>query len=63
MREMSLQRRRVVALAGSIAAMSGAGPLLLRGHRHLGMAWIGFVAVMLVVVIVQMVKLRREEGR
>ncbi len=62
MRQMSVQRRRVVTMASSVAAMSGLGPLLVRGHRYLGLAWMLFIAVMLVAVIVQMVKLRREEG-
>jgi hypothetical protein len=63
MRQMSLQRKRVVVMATSIAALSGTGPLwLLRGHRYLGMGWLVFMAVMLVAVIVQMAKLKREEG-
>jgi hypothetical protein len=62
MKEMSLQRRRVVVLAGSLAAISGAGPVLLRGHRFAQMAWVVFLAVMIVVLIVRMVKLKREEG-
>jgi hypothetical protein len=62
MRQMSLQRRRVVVTAGSVAAMSGIGPLLMRGRPVLGLVWIGFMVVMMVVVIWQMVKLRKEEG-
>ena len=59
---MSLQRRRVVVLAGLVAAMSGTGPLLLHGHRYLQIGWMGLMAVMLVLVILQMVRLRRQEG-
>jgi hypothetical protein len=62
MRQMSLQRRRVVVLAASISAMSGVGPLLLRGHRYAEIAWVGFISVMAVLLIVQMMKLRREDG-
>jgi hypothetical protein len=62
MKQMSLQRRRVVVLAASLSAMSGVGPLLLRGHRYAEMAWVGFISVLAVLLIVLMMKLRREDG-
>jgi hypothetical protein len=62
MRKLSLQRRKVVVLAGSLAAMSGIGPLLMQRHHYLGLVWIGCVAVMMVIVITQLVKLKREVG-
>jgi hypothetical protein len=38
------------------------GPLLLRGHRYAEMAWVGFISVLAVLLIVLMMKLRREDG-
>ena len=62
MRQMSVQRRRVVALAGSVAAMSGLGPLLLPRHSWMRWGWMGLMATLLVWVIVLMARLRRDEG-
>jgi hypothetical protein len=66
MRRMSVQRRRVVVMAASVSAMSGMGPLLFEGHtqRQLWMrcAWLGVIAMLLVVVIALMVRLKRDEG-
>ena len=62
MRQISRQRRRVVVMASSIAAMSGMVPALLRGHTWMLWTWMGLEAAMLVWVIVLMVRLRRDEG-
>lgn len=62
MRKLSAQRRRVVTMAASMAAISGVGPLLLRGHHSLEIVWAGLIVVLAVTVIVQTVRLRREEG-
>jgi hypothetical protein len=62
MRRLSVKRRRVVSAAGSVAAFSGIGPLLTRGHPGLELAWIGLMATLLVGVIVLMVRLRQDEG-
>ncbi len=62
MRQMSVQRRRVVSMAGSVAAMSGLGPLLFRRHPWLGWGWIGLMFTLLVCVVVLMVRLRQDEG-
>jgi hypothetical protein len=62
MRKLSLQRRKVVVLAASTAAMSGVGPLLFQKHPYLRIAWVGFMAVMLVVVVLQLAKLKKAEG-
>jgi hypothetical protein len=62
MRQISAARRRVVVLAGSLAAMSGTGPLLLRRHPLAGWIWLGLMVTLLVRVIVLMVRLRKDEG-
>jgi hypothetical protein len=62
MRRMSVQRRRVVVLASSVAAMSGVGPLLFARHSWLRWGWMGLMAALLAAVIVLMVRLRRDEG-
>ena len=62
MRKLSEPRRRVVALAGSLACMSGVGPVLLRHHPLMDWVWWGLYILLRVCVIVLMVRLRREEG-
>jgi len=52
----------VVALAGSLACMSGVGPVLLRHHPLMEWVWLGLYILLMVCVIVLMVRLRREEG-
>jgi hypothetical protein len=49
-------------MAGSVAAMSGLGPLLFRRHPWLGWGWIGLMFTLLVCVVVLMVRLRQDEG-
>ncbi len=62
MREMSVQRRRVVVLASSVAAMSGLGTLLFHRHAWLGWTWMGLEGALLAWVVVLMVRLKRDEG-
>ncbi len=62
MRQMSAARRRVIALAGSMAAMSGVGPLLLNHHHKAQLVWIGMMVVLFVRVIVLMSRLKKDEG-
>ncbi len=60
MSELSTQRKKVVALAASVAVMSAASPLLVRKHPVLEFVWIGLMAVALVCVFVEFAKLKRE---
>jgi hypothetical protein len=62
MRKMSAARRRVVVMAGSLAAMSGVGPLLFQHNRLALGVWAGLMLVLLACVIVLMARLRRDEG-
>jgi hypothetical protein len=61
MSEMSPQRKKVVILCACVASLSGAGPLLTKGHPKLAMAWTAFILVALVFAITQFVKLKRSE--
>jgi hypothetical protein len=62
MRAMSVERRKVVGLASSLAAMSGVGPVLLREHRRAEWVWLAVYILLMIWVIVRMVRLRRDEG-
>jgi hypothetical protein len=62
MRRMSVQRRRVVSLASSVAAMSGVGPLLFPHHSVARWVWLGLMATLLIWVIVLMLRLKRDDG-
>ncbi len=62
MRRLSAARRRVVALAGSMAAISGVEPLLLQRHSLARWIWLGLMATLLVRLIVLMARLRKDEG-
>ena len=62
MRKMSRQRARVVAMAGGVSVMSGLGPLLRQHHPRLQWLWLVFLVLMMIWVIVQMVRLQRDEG-
>jgi hypothetical protein len=59
---MSAERRRVVVMASSLAAMSGVGPVLFRGHPRAEWVWLAVYAALMVWVIVKLVRLRRDEG-
>jgi hypothetical protein len=59
MRRLSQERRQVVALAGSLAAISGTGGTLSRWHPALHWAWLCLYLVLLSVVIVKALRLRR----
>ncbi|MDE1162673.1 MAG: hypothetical protein PW792_12100 [Acidobacteriaceae bacterium] len=59
---MSRQRRLLAAQAGALAAMSGSGPLLLRGHPRAGWLWAAVMLVCAIRLIVLMVRVRRTEG-
>ncbi len=62
MRKMSLQRRRVVGLASSLACLSGMGPVLRQNHPRLEWAWLVLCVLLMIWVIVKMVRLQRDEG-
>jgi hypothetical protein len=62
MRQISAARRRVVVLAGSMAAMSGAVPLLVSHHPLGRWFWLGMVAGLLVGMVVLLIQRRRNEG-
>jgi hypothetical protein len=55
--ELSPQRKKVVALCASVAAMSG-GSVLLKGHPVLLGVWIGWMVIVLVFAMVQLAKLK-----
>ena len=62
MRRVSKQRRRIVALSSSVAAMSGVVPLLIRRHPVDGWMWLGMMAGLVVGAIILMVRVQRDEG-
>jgi hypothetical protein len=62
MRAMSAERRRVAAMASSLAAMSGVGPVLLREHRRAEWVWLAVYILLMIWVIVKLVRLRRDGG-
>jgi hypothetical protein len=62
MRKMSLQRRRVAVLAGSLAALSGTGPVLLQKHLLTGRVWAVAMVTLAAWAIVLTVLLLRKEG-
>jgi asparagine N-glycosylation enzyme membrane subunit Stt3 len=57
MSELSPERKRVVVLCASVAAMSGVS-VLLKGHPVLLGVWIAFMVVTLVYAMVQLAKLK-----
>jgi len=57
MSEMSPQRR-IAVLAASMAALSGVGPILLKGHIVLKAIWLGFMVIVAVYIFVQIAKLK-----
>jgi hypothetical protein len=61
MRRMSVQRRRVVSLASSVAALSGVGPLFFPRHLVARWMWLGLMATLLIWVIVLMLRMKRDE--
>jgi len=58
---MTQERRKVVVIAASIAAMSGSVGLLARHHPWLAGVWLGLLFVALVYVMVQLVKIQRSK--
>jgi VIT1/CCC1 family predicted Fe2+/Mn2+ transporter len=61
MRKLSVQRRRVVGLAGSVAAMSGVGPALFHRNHWALAVWLGLMMMLLGWVLVLMVRLRKDD--
>jgi hypothetical protein len=61
MRKMSLQRRRVAQLAGSLACMGGIGPSLRQHHPRVEWVWLVLYVLLMIWVIVLMVRVRRDE--
>ncbi len=60
MRRLSKERRQVVVLAASLAAISGSGVALTNGHPAARCVWLGAELVLLSMVIVKMLRLRRD---
>ena len=58
MSRLSPERRKVVILGGSIAAMSGTIALLGRNHPWLGAVWLCFLLIAAAYVMVQLIKIR-----
>jgi hypothetical protein len=56
---LSKDRRQVVIIGGSIAAMSGTIALLGRNHPWLGAVWLCFLLIAAAYVMVQLIKIRR----
>jgi hypothetical protein len=50
----------VVALAGSVAAMSGVGPLLFHRNHWAVAIWLGLMVALLVWVVVLMARLMKD---
>jgi len=61
MSELSPRRRRIVVMSGSIAALSGVTPLLLKDHPYVRTGVLVWIVLMLVYVVTEIVKLKREE--
>jgi len=61
MSQLSPERKRVVVLCSSVAAMSGVS-VLLKGHPVILGVWIGFMVVTLVYAMVQLAKLKKQGG-
>jgi len=59
-RQLSPERRKVVALCTMVACMSS-GPILLKSHPILMAVWIAVMLVALVTALVQLAKLNRSE--
>lgn len=59
--QMSPQRRKVVALAGAIAGVSGLTGTLTRGHPYIADGILGLTALGLIYVIREMFRLKRAE--
>jgi Flp pilus assembly protein TadB len=57
-KELSPQRKRVVALCAGVACMAG-GPVLLKGHPILIWCWITVMVLLLVFAMVQFEKLKK----
>lgn len=62
MRQLSVERRRIVVMASSVAAMSGVVPLLATRHPRFVALWLGCMAGLLVVAIAHLAKLQKAEG-
>jgi len=59
MSRLSPERRKVAVLGGSIAAMSAVTATLQHKHPWLTVLWLCLLAVALVYVMVQLVKIKR----
>lgn len=62
MRKISRERRQVVVLAASVAAMSGVGPALGRWHPGAEWLWVGVQMAVLGTAVVKMWRLGRRGG-
>ena len=57
-KDLSPERKKVVALCAGIAAMSG-GPVLLKGHSILIWCWITVMVLLLAFALAQFEKLKK----
>ena len=67
MRRLSEQRRKVVVMAASVSVLAASEGLILPRHlaggwEWLRWVWLGVVVLLLVKVMVELWKLKREEG-
>ena len=62
MSELTPERRKVVILGGSVAAMSGSIAVFGHNHPWLAVVWLCFLMVAAAYVIVQLIKIKRSRG-
>jgi ABC-type Mn2+/Zn2+ transport system permease subunit len=60
-RQLSPERRKIVIIAASVAALSGVTPVLLKDHPYLRIGMLVCITCALVYVVVAMAKLKRGE--
>lgn len=58
-RQMSPRRRRVVVMAGGVAAVGGTIPVLTHGHPYTADCILGGMIVALIYIVREMFKLKR----
>jgi hypothetical protein len=59
MSKLTPERRKIVAIGGSIAAMSGGVLLLERNHPWVATVWVCLLMVAAIYVMWQLIKIRR----
>jgi uncharacterized membrane protein YfcA len=63
MSKLTPERRKIVAIGGSVAAMSGGVLLLQRNHPWLTAVWACLLMFAAIYVMMQLVKIRRSARR